>query len=260
MNNFYQGKANHMIGRRRKVALLLVAAAGIAAISAVHYYYAHDVQREQRADLEYTATILTDGVSGRIRAMVHATEIMAAFLTAENSPPNADAFDRYARELHSMHSELRALQLVDRDGIIVHQFPMKGNEEALGLDLSQLVDWEYLQQAKESGKTVICPNPGPLVQGTIGTVVRTPLFRNDSFLGWAQGVYDVKNLLHSTQHGKLDRYVSQLIDAEGNVLLGPDSMPEGAIGAPIKADGQTWQLRAVCQETCRVTDPSVTPI
>jgi signal transduction histidine kinase len=232
-----------MTATRRKVVISAVTTLGLAIIIALNVYYVGDVQREQRTDLQHSTAILADRLSGRIRAMIHAVEGLGAFLTAEPALPDPDVFDRYALEVLRMHPTLRTLQLVNTNGIIVHELPVEGNEAALGLDLKPLADWSFLEEARQSRKTVIGPNPGPLVQGSSGVIIRTPLYRNDLFLGWAQGVYDIEDLLHGTEHELPPRHATQLVASDGQVILGSETIPDTVIGAPIKFNSQMWQLR-----------------
>ena len=227
----------------RMAILSTIIAVGLAAITAVHVYYIRDVQRESREVLQHSTAILADRLNGRIREMVHAVESFGAFVTATPSLPNSDAFDHYARQAVLTHATLRALQFVNINGVIVQVFPVEGNESVLGIDLTPLADWAYLEEARRSQRTLVDPNPGPLVQGPMGSIIRTPLYREDAFLGWVQGVYDVENLMHGTEIELNPRQLMQLVDSRGNILLGSTVIPDTTISAPIESGDSMWQLR-----------------
>lgn len=232
-----------MTSRGRRAILSAVTAVGLAAITAVHVDFSRDVQRDYHEALIYSTAVHADRLRCRIRDMIHAVEGLGAFLTATPSLPNHDAFDHYARQAVLMHPTLRVLQRVDAAGVVVDEFPLEGNETALGLDLKTLPDWSYLGEARRMRRTIVGPNPGPLVQGPLGAIVRTPLYRDNVFLGWAQGVYDVENLMLGAKSKLAPPQLMQLVDSEGDVLLGSKRMPDSAISVPVESGGSTWQLR-----------------
>ena len=227
----------------RMAILSTIIAGGLAAITAVHVYYIRDIQRENHEALQHSTAILADRLNGRIREMILTVEGLGGFLTATPSLPNPDAFDHYARQAVFTHATLRALQLVDTNGVIAQVFPVEGNESVLGLDLTPLADWANLEEARRLQRTFVDPKPGPLVQGPLGSIIRTPLYREDAFLGWAQGVYDVENLMHGTESELKPHQLMQLVDSEGEVLLGSTVIPDTTISAPIKSGASMWQLR-----------------
>lgn len=133
--------------------------------------------------------------------------------------------------------------------------PTTGNESVLGLDLYRLSDRSFLEEARRSRRTVIAPNPGPLVQGALGAIIRTPLYRGDAFLGWAQGVYDIGKLMDGAESQLPPRDLVQLVDSAGRVLLGSERVPDSAIGVPVASDGATWQLRIARAGQDAAVDP-----
>ena len=153
-------------------------------------------------------------------------------MTATPSLPDLDAFDYYARQAVLMYPTLRVLQFVDTNGVIVHEFPVEGNESALGLDLKPLEDWSFLEETRRLRRTIIRPNPGPIVQDSLGSIIRTPLYREDVFLGWAQGVYDVENLMHGTESQLSPRQLMQMLDSEEMSFLAANEYPTVPLAFP----------------------------
>ena len=143
----------------RMAILSTIIAVGLAAITAVHVYYIRDVQRENREALQHSTAILADRLNGRIHEMIHTVEGLGAFLTATPSLPNPDAFDHYARQAILTHATLRALQVVDTNGVIAQEFPVQGNESVLGLDLTPLADWHTLKRPGGRRGPSSTPNP-----------------------------------------------------------------------------------------------------
>ena len=246
----------HMYTRNtRRIAILVaMTVMGLAAITTVHIYYIKDVQRENHEALRHTTAILVDRLNGRIREMIHTVEGLGAFLTATPSMPDSEAFEHYALSAVLTHPTLRTLQFVDTSRVIVHTFPVEKNESVVGLDLSLLPDRVHLETARRLHRTIISPNPGLLLQGSMGSIIRTPLYRDKKFIGWAQGVYDLENLINGAEKELPPRLLLQLVDFQGKVLLGSTEMPDDAISAAIESGDSTWQLRVAWDQGNPVVD------
>ncbi|MES2316350.1 MAG: CHASE domain-containing protein [Pseudomonadota bacterium] len=121
--------------------------------------------------------------------------------------------------------------------IIEFNEPMKGNENAFGLDLSALPPHRAaLEQGRDSGK-IVATERIILVQdvtGQPGFVARAPVYRVNvplttveerraALIGWVAIVFRVKNLMHEVIDPTLMNQLAFRVHDAGNVSTGADA-------------------------------------
>src|SRR5690606_19341300 len=93
-------------------------------------------------------------------------------------------FDRVGREILESDRYVDAIHLTRKD-VITHVYPLKGNENALGLDILQ-EDYtrEEARKAIER-KDIYFAGPLNFRQGGVGVVGRIPIFKDGEFWGFS---------------------------------------------------------------------------
>ncbi len=108
-------------------------------------------------------------------------------------------FNRLAQITMKNNHHLRNLS-VAQDYVIRYVYPLRGNEQILGLDYRTIPDqWEQVKKIGENGEMSI-HGPINLIQGGRGLIGRMPIFRDDeehgeSFWGLVSAVIDMDSLL-----------------------------------------------------------------
>ncbi|EKE80641.1 diguanylate cyclase domain-containing protein [Idiomarina xiamenensis] len=98
-----------------------------------------------------------------------------------------------AQRLLSKAHQVRNVGIAPND-VISHNYPIEGNEKAIGLDFRNVPEqYRTVQKARQQGDVFIA-GPLPLVQGGTGLIARYPIFtdypNNENYWGTASVVID----------------------------------------------------------------------
>jgi PAS domain S-box-containing protein len=119
---------------------------------------------------------------------------------------------------------LLAIEWVDKDYIVRWIAPLEGNETANNLDLSFEGNRKTALDAARSSRRVKITKLIKFVQGGLGFLSVSPIFKGEKFEGFIVGVFEVKQLLESfAEDYKLRGLTIQYYD------LGKQSMGDGKI-------------------------------
>jgi diguanylate cyclase (GGDEF)-like protein len=116
-------------------------------------------------------------------------------------------WDTVAQKLLERSRYVRSVALAPND-IIVHTYPLLGNEKAIGFDYrTNPAQWKAVNIARERQKVYIS-GPVELVQGGIALIARYPIFSdyplNKNYWGMVSVVIDYQRLLKDTGLGDFD--------------------------------------------------------
>lgn len=105
-----------------------------------------------------------------------------------------DNFESVADQLIKSNPDLQAVQLVP-NGVIKYMYPLKGNEEAVNIDLFKSPPETVLEVKKAiDTRKMYYQGPVKLTQGGIGVVGRLPLYINNKFWGFSAVVIKLDKL------------------------------------------------------------------
>ena len=170
-------------------------------------------------------------------------------------------FNQLARVLLSQqgNSGIRSLQLA-KDTVVTHVYPVKGNKEAIGLDLLNVSEQSAaVQRALDSRATVVA-GPVKLVQGETAFIGRTPIYltppgeplSSGAYWGLATVVIEDTAIFSGaglSENAEGLQYALRGRDgtgARGEVFFGdPAVFASNAPILDIPIPGGTWQLAAV---------------
>ncbi len=202
------------------------------------------MERQVTANVELLANEVVDVVE-QTAGLV---DILGAFAAIEVGSPDGDLhgeFPVFSQVLLSQDNAIRSVQL-GPDSILVHVFPIAGNEAAVGLDLLADPDRRALLEPSILSGDMTFQGPVGLVQGGTGLIVRRPIYLDDgSFWGFAALVLDWDVLLSDTRLERTEGIVSA-IEAPGAGVIAGD--PAAFQGDPITQalqigeTGTTWTL------------------
>lgn len=105
-------------------------------------------------------------------------------------------FDSIAKHILESNKYIDALELTNK-GVITNVYPLKGNEEAIGLDVltDSLISKEAYKAIKKKG--LYFAGPLELKQGGIAVVGRLPFFIDNNFEGFSVVIIKLSTLLKS---------------------------------------------------------------
>ena len=159
-------------------ALLLFSIGLFAALVTATEYLARQEQQHEFNDLWQTVYAEAGSIRSNIEHEINTTlNLTLGLLVYVSVYPDIseEDFNLIAREIMTRTPVLKNLA-VARDNVITHIYPLKGNEQALGLDYMQSPSQRNaVLRAIETGNTVIA-GPVNLVQGGKGFISRIPIF------------------------------------------------------------------------------------
>jgi PAS domain S-box-containing protein len=242
----------------------MIAALAAAAILVV--VLALDRLEQQRYDKVREARILRSlsNAEERLEAELNERLFIAQVLRAYVSThPNITVpeFNQLARVLLSQQgtSGIRSLQLA-KDTVVTHVYPVKGNKEAIGLDLLNVPEQSAaVQRALDSRATVVA-GPVKLVQGGTAFIGRTPIYlaapgeplSSGAYWGLATVLIEDTAIFSGaglSENAEGLQYALRGRDgtgARGEVFFGdPAVFASNAPILDVPIPGGTWQLAAV---------------
>jgi PAS domain S-box-containing protein len=225
-----------------------------------------DQLEQQRFDRIREARVLRSLSNARARLEAELNQRL--FLTRGlkayvSTHPNISVpeFNHLASVLISQHgtSGIRSIQLA-KDTVVSHVYPVKGNKQAIGLDLLNVPEQSSaVQRALDSRATVVA-GPVELVQGGTAFIGRTPIYLTPPGGPLNSGAYwGLTTILIDDAAIFSEAGISQNTDGLQFALRGRDGMGakgEAFFGDPgvfdshpmvldIEIPGGTWQLAAV---------------
>jgi PAS domain S-box-containing protein len=221
---------------------------------------------EQRYDRVREARILRSLSSARARLegelneRLFLTSGLVAYVSTHGNI-SVEEFQRLANVLFSQSGTegIRSIQLA-KDTVVSHVYPVKGNEEALGLRLLEHAEQKTAVQRALDAKRTVVAGPVQLVQGGTAFVSRTPIYLtrpgappdSERYWGLATILIDDGILLsHAGISPDSDGLQYALrgrdgMGADGEVFFGdPNVFHSNPLVLDIQIPGGRWQLAAV---------------
>jgi PAS domain S-box-containing protein len=224
-----------------------------------------DRLEQQRFDRVREARILRS--LSNVRARLEAELNQRLFLTRGlrayvSTHPNISVpeFNQLASVLLSQQGPagIRSVQLA-KDTVVSHVYPVKGNKEALGLDLLNVPEQSAAVQRVLDSKATVVAGPVKLVQGGTAFIGRTPIYltppggppNSGAYWGLATVLIDDKAVFSDaglSENAEDLQYALRGTDgtgAQGEVFFGDPAVFANAPVLDISIPGGTWQLAAV---------------
>ncbi len=165
---------------------------------------------------------------------------------------NESRFVEIAQVIYELAPELKNIGLAP-DLVIRHIYPLKGNQAALGLDLTkQSLPPEDIQQLLETRRALF-HGPFNLVQGGKGLAGRIPIFEaeNGDFWGVVSVILDMDKLYRTAGFRELRRNFNFVLSAstdpyDADAIFFGTRSPEwtNPVSSRIRMSGVTWTLFA----------------
>lgn len=137
-----------------------------------------------------------------------ATFSLALTINDSGRPEN---FEQASQEILKNNPVINTLALAPQ-GIIKHVYPMKGNEEALNLNLLESASLKGENFHKAKNENIHIDGPFQLKQGGIGLATRMPIYKKNKFWGFSSAVIKLESLLQDKKIIAIDhaKYIFQI--------------------------------------------------
>ena len=193
--------------RPRTTGFLLSIILSIGVIS-VSFLRNHIEREDERYEMNLILSDAHQNIEQSLKNCYTTTVSLALTLDNDGIPQN---FDTISKQLIKSNPLICAVQLVP-NGIIKYIYPMKGNEEAMDLNILSTSDIKKEAQKSIETQKIFFAGPLQLRQGGIGIVGRLPIYHKNTFWGFTAVVIKLETLLNTTGISSFDhsRYYFQI--------------------------------------------------
>ena len=194
---------------------------------------------------------LEEDLQGILGQSSTATQTLAFIVENYGIPDN---FDSIAQLLINSNKNIDALELVNKDGVITHVYPLAGNE-VLGLNIFKDSIGKDGAITTLERKDYFTAGPIYLNQGGSGFVGRRPLFNDDGFNGFVAAVIKLSTVINAVEIDSLDdpQFYFQLAKINPNkteeVFYSSKDISKGeAINVPLTTSQGEWKLYVISNQ------------
>ncbi len=181
---------NWFATKPRTTGFLLFIILSIAVIS-VSFLRNYMEREDERYEMNLIMADAHQNIEQSLKNCYSTTVSLALTLDNEGVPKN---FDIIGKQLLKSNPLVSAVQLVP-NGIIKYIYPAKGNEEAMNLDILGASDLKEEARKSIKAQKIYFAGPLQLRQGGIGIVGRLPIYKKNTFWGFAAVVIKLESLL-----------------------------------------------------------------
>ncbi len=128
-----------------------------------------------RAEVLHELSRIRARIEGEMNATVHLTSALAAYVSL-NPALSMTEFELMAAYLMQRRRHVIRNFTLAPDNIIRYVYPLKGNEAAMGLDLSRHSEQSSSVARAMATQETVLAGPWLLAQGTEALLIRTPIF------------------------------------------------------------------------------------
>ena len=169
------------------------------------------LNREQEKEEKLKAVYVAESTVSRVKSQLNrylAESELVKNIIESGYDIDGEKFSILSQMMQDKQNVIEAHELA-KDGIVSHTYPMKGNEEAMGLNMLEHPDRKKeANLAKTSGQYTIA-GPFPLVQGGNGALLFDPVYvkdeaGEDTFWGFSILVLNWDHFMEEVETYKLE--------------------------------------------------------
>ncbi|WP_346353823.1 ATP-binding protein [Azotosporobacter soli] len=203
---------------KRWSVLFVMLIIGLSGIFYTDYRYRQEDAQENQVALQEAAKLVEERLNKTISNRLNVVDALRGFLLAQESVPDQESFNRYAKISLENYPSIGALEYADERLIIRYVYPLEGNEAALNHALlSRAVNVPFVEKAMRERRMVVS-DPFMTLQGFQGIVVRAPLYRETEFVGLAQEVFNIDLVVEQALAVMQEQYTIELLTTSGAVF------------------------------------------
>lgn len=180
-------------------------------------------EKEEKLKAVYAAESTVSRVKSQLNRYLAESELVKNIIES-GYDIDGEKFSILSQMMQDKQNVIEAHELV-KDGIVSHIYPMKGNEEAMGLNMLEHPDRKKeANLAKTSGQYTIA-GPFPLVQGGNGALLFDPVYvkdeaGEDTFWGFSILVLNWDHFMEEVETYKLEDASYQYLIWKNGTELG----------------------------------------
>lgn len=216
-------------------------------------------EKQEKIKAEYTAESTISRVESQLNKYLAESNLIKRTIEA-GYDMDEKSFATVSQLMRDETGVIEAHELA-KDGVVNQAYPLKGNEEAIGLDMLQNpARVKEARLAKKSGKYTIA-GPYELVQGGTGSLLFDPIYRTDEngkkeFWGFSILVMNWEKFMKEIELEKLEEagyyyqiWKKDLYNGEKIVIAESKKLnTENSMRVKCSVPNDTWYFEIVPQE------------
>ena len=248
-------KANH---KRINIQIAAVFIAVFFLIITCVYFLSGYQEKQERLKAKYTAESTLNRVEEQLNQYVVESDLIKKLIESGHDVRGGQ-FDSLSKFMQDEKCVIEAHELA-KDGIVSQIYPLKGNEEAMGLNmLKNPQRRKEARLAKQTGQYTIA-GPFKLVQGGTGALLFNPIYieeggKKDTFWGFSILVINWHKFIEESELDKLEEvgYYYQIWKKDiytGKKVIIDESKNakwKNALEVTCKVPNDTWYFEIVPQ-------------
>lgn len=207
---------------RMKFRAFMVCVLSFLVVTGSACFLNREQEKEEKLKAVYAAESTVSRVKSQLNRYLAESELVKNIIES-GYDIDGEKFSILSQMMQDKQNVIEAHELA-KDGIVSHIYPMKGNEEAMGLNMLEHPDRKKeANLAKTSGQYTIA-GPFPLVQGGNGALLFDPVYvkdeaGEDTFWGFSILVLNWDHFMEEVETYKLeDAFYQYLIWKNGTEL------------------------------------------
>ena len=193
--------------RRMKFRAFMVCVLSFLVVTGSVCFLNREQEKEEKLKAVYAAESTISRVKSQLNRYLAESELVKNIIES-GYDIDGEKFSILSQMMQDKQNVIEAHELA-KDGIVSHIYPMKGNEEAMGLNMLEHPDRKKeANLAKTSGQYTIA-GPFPLVQGGNGALLFDPVYvkdeaGEDTFWGFSILVLNWDHFMEEVETYKLE--------------------------------------------------------
>ena len=208
---------------RMKFRAFMVCVLSFLVVTGSACFLNREQEKEEKLKAVYAAESTVSRVKSQLNRYLAESELVKNIIES-GYDIDGEKFSILSQMMQDKQNVIEAHELV-KDGIVSHIYPMKGNEEAMGLNMLEHPDRKKeANLAKTSGQYTIA-GPFPLVQGGNGALLFDPVYvkdeaGEDTFWGFSILVLNWDHFMEEVETYKLEDASYQYLIWKNGTELG----------------------------------------
>ena len=208
---------------RMKFRAFMVCVLSFLVVTGSACFLNREQEKEEKLKAVYAAESTVSRVKSQLNRYLAESELVKNIIES-GYDIDGEKFSILSQMMQDKQNVIEAHELA-KDGIVSHIYPMKGNEEAMGLNMLEHPDRKKeANLAKTSGQYTIA-GPFPLVQGGNGALLFDPVYvkdeaGDDTFWGFSILVLNWDHFMEEVETYKLEDASYQYLIWKNGTELG----------------------------------------
>ncbi len=233
---------------RKRIALvfaIVIFIILVLLISAFVFNYLKQEQERERYEVALAYHNLVDEIQDFTNQNISQLAGFTAYMQMHETYSDEEIYTYLDFLLKDNMDDVRNISIF-RDTTIEWTYPLDGNEEAIGVDLSKVPEQAQAIQRVKGNLETLFQGPVDLIQGGTGFIIRMPLVKNGQYWGMVSIVLKAEKAFEFIDDYASRFNVSYLItqpdDIESVIYGSPDLLMENPMTFKLKDELGGWDI------------------